>query len=170
VPLSRGGRPGAMSEPGGLSVEDVRRILEVIDASHFGELRIEIGELRIYARKTGEPAALGLDGVAAPDAPAVAKEEPAARAPSADDGRHHVTAPMVGIFYRAPAPGRPPFVEVGDEVGAEDTVCLIEVMKLYNSVVASVAGRVEEVLVEDGAVVAYGQALLAIAPAEADVP
>jgi acetyl-CoA carboxylase biotin carboxyl carrier protein len=169
----------------------VRRILEVIDASRFGELRVEIGDVRIYARKTGEPAALERDGAPASEGPGADVTAPAEQAaspasppdgvtaplgesvcsePPPGDGRHHVTAPMVGIFYRAPAPGRPPFVAVGDAVGAEDTVCLLEVMKLYNSVVAGVAGRVEEVLVEDGAVVAFGQPLLAIAPAEADAP
>ncbi len=78
-----------------------------------------------------------------------------------------VTSPMVGIFYRAPEPGARPFVEVGQAVDAETTVCIIEVMKLMNSIPAAAAGTVTHVLVGDGEPVEYGQVLMVVAPAEA---
>ncbi|MBI2152179.1 MAG: acetyl-CoA carboxylase biotin carboxyl carrier protein, partial [Candidatus Rokubacteria bacterium] len=77
---------------------------------------------------------------------------------------HEVKAPMVGIFYRAPAPGAPPFVEVASLVTENDTVCIIEVMKLMNSIRAGCRGRVVEICVENGAVVEFGQTLMVIEP------
>ena len=73
-------------------------------------------------------------------------------------------SPMVGTFYRAPEPGAAPFVQTGQTVEADSTVCIIEVMKLMNSIPAGAAGLVTQVLVEDGAAVEYGQPLLVIEP------
>jgi acetyl-CoA carboxylase biotin carboxyl carrier protein len=181
-----------VTDPGELSAEDVRRILELVDQSHFGELRLELGDLRIYVRKTGvapgpaaaeaeaAPEAGGAAGAPAeqsgaagappePDAGAAAAPEPAAAAEKAPDGRlRYVTAPMVGTFYRAPAPDQPPFVEPGDSVAAGDAVGIIEVMKLFNSITAGVDGTVAEVLAENGAAVEYGQRLVAIEPADGE--
>jgi acetyl-CoA carboxylase biotin carboxyl carrier protein len=76
-----------------------------------------------------------------------------------------VRAPMVGTFYRAPAPGAPPFVEPGSRVSPDSIVCIIEVMKLLNSISAGVAGVVTHVLVDNAEPVEYGQPLIAIEPA-----
>jgi acetyl-CoA carboxylase biotin carboxyl carrier protein len=149
-----------VSDPGELSAEDVRRILELVDQSHFGELRLEMGDLRIYVRKAGVA-----PGPSAPAPPP--PEEPLAPEPEEPepDGRlTYVTAPMVGTFYRAPAPDQPPFVEPGDTVAAGDAVGIIEVMKLFNSITAGVDGTVAEVLAENGAAVAHGRRLVAIDP------
>ena len=73
-----------------------------------------------------------------------------------------VAAPMLGTFYRTPSPGEKPFVEQGDKVSPDDTVCLVEVMKLFNSVKAGMAGTVEQILVENGTLVEYGQPLILI--------
>jgi len=70
---------------------------------------------------------------------------------------------MLGTFYRAPAPGDPPFVELGKRVRADDTVCLIEVMKLFSSINAGVDGVVMRILVENGTMVEFGQMLIVIA-------
>jgi acetyl-CoA carboxylase biotin carboxyl carrier protein len=153
-----------VSDPGELSAEDVRRILELVDQSHFGELRLEMGDLRIYVRKAGVA-----PGPSAPAPPP--PEEPLAPEPEEPepDGRlTYVTAPMVGTFYRAPAPDQPPFVEPGDTVAAGDAVGIIEVMKLFNSITAGVDGTVAAVLAENGAAVAHGQRLVAIEPAAGD--
>jgi acetyl-CoA carboxylase biotin carboxyl carrier protein len=153
-----------VSDPGELSAEDVRRILELVDQSHFGELRLEMGDLRIYVRKAGVA-----PGPSAPAPPP--PEQPLAPEPEEPepDGRlTYVTAPMVGTFYRAPAPDQPPFVEPGDTVAAGDAVGIIEVMKLFNSITAGVDGTVAEVLAENGAAVAHGQRLVAIEPAAGD--
>ena len=77
-----------------------------------------------------------------------------------------VTAPMVGTFYRASEPGAEPFVKVGSRVQANDTVCIIEVMKLMNALGAEAAGVVVDVLVADGQTVEYGQPLIVIDPTQ----
>ena len=71
---------------------------------------------------------------------------------------------MVGTFYRAPAPDEEPFVEVGDRVTTQQTVCIIEAMKLMNEIESEVSGEVTEILVEDGEPVEYGQTLMRIKP------
>ena len=75
-----------------------------------------------------------------------------------------IYSPMVGTFYRAPAPGASPFVEVGDRIRKGDTVCIIEAMKLMNEIEAEVSGQVMEILVENGSPAEYGQALMRINP------
>jgi acetyl-CoA carboxylase biotin carboxyl carrier protein len=75
-----------------------------------------------------------------------------------------ITSPMVGTFYRAPAPDEPSFVEVGEQISKGDTVCIIEAMKLMNDIEAEVAGEIVEILVENGEPVEYGQALMRVNP------
>ena len=76
-----------------------------------------------------------------------------------------VTSPMVGTFYRAPAPDEAPFVEIGDRISTGDTVCIIEAMKLMNEIEAEASGQVMEILVENGEPVEYGQTLMWVNPA-----
>ncbi|MDR7487669.1 MAG: acetyl-CoA carboxylase biotin carboxyl carrier protein, partial [Armatimonadota bacterium] len=101
-------------------------------------------------------------------------EEPFAPAGPAGEGEDRlaetdhlrpITAPMVGTFYRAPAPDAPPFVNEGDVVQPGQTVCIIEAMKLFNEIQSEVAGRVARILVENGSPVEYGQPLILIEPA-----
>lgn len=73
-----------------------------------------------------------------------------------------ITSPMVGTFYRAPAPEEPPFAEVGDRIGKGDTVCIIEAMKLMNDIDTEVAGEIMEILVENGEPVEFGQVLMRV--------
>jgi acetyl-CoA carboxylase biotin carboxyl carrier protein len=83
------------------------------------------------------------------------------------DGRHPVTAPLVGTLYRAPQPGADPFVKEGDVVDAAQTVAIVEAMKLMNQVPAGVAGRVVEIVAQDGQWVEYEQVLMFIEPQDA---
>ena len=157
-----------------LSYEDVQNILKIIDASSLEELQLEIGDLKLVVRKRG--AAATPDGAAAAPA-SLPADDRAATTPTAPspsglqrrqttpvDGEVILRAPMVGRFYRAPKPGAAPFVEAGTSVGPDDVVCIIEVMKLMNSIPAGRAGRIREILVEDGQVVEYDQPLLVIEP------
>ena len=82
----------------------------------------------------------------------------------AGEGWVAVTAPSVGVFYRRPSPDQAPFVQVGSEVAAKDPVCLIEVMKMFTGVVAPCKGRIADILIEDAAMVEYGQPLMYIEP------
>lgn len=93
-------------------------------------------------------------------APSVASPPP----PSHDPKWVEITSPMVGTFYRSPAPDEPPFVDTGDRIGSGQTVCIIEAMKLMNEIEAEVSGQVMEILVQNGSPVEYGQVLLRIKP------
>ncbi|NYF59692.1 acetyl-CoA carboxylase biotin carboxyl carrier protein [Micromonospora purpureochromogenes] len=99
------------------------------------------------------------------DAPAVAPVAPPSPRPALPAGRIEVRSPMVGTFYRAPEPGAAPFVTVGDLVRPGQVVGIVEAMKLMNEVTAERAGRVAEVLVDDGRPVEYDQPLVALDPA-----
>lgn len=101
----------------------------------------------------------------APNRAAAAPATSTGAAPAARlaEGEHAVTAPFVGVFYRRPSPSEPPFVEVGARVSGADTVCLIETMKVFNSVPAGVDGVVVAIEVPDGELVEYGQLLLRVA-------
>jgi len=161
-----------------LSEEDVQKILRIVDELDYGEIRLEIGDLRIHVQKSGHGAPSPATRPADPPAPSAREPRGGEAAPSraparatggieavAADGRHFVRAPTSGVFYRAPAPGADPFVRVGQTVAPADTVCLLEVMKLCTSVAAGVPGRVAEALAEDGEAVSEGQPLFAIEPA-----
>jgi len=130
-----------------LDDDDVREILRLIDESDVAELRVETDGLSLYVRR----------GEVAPELQAPAAE------PS-NDGLHPIVAPMLGVFYRAPAPGATPFVEVGAKVEATTVVCLIEVMKMMNAVPAGVAGTIVEVCAANAEAVEYGATLFRVEP------
>ena len=138
-----------------LNEDDVREILRLIDESDVAELRIETGELSLHVVREGA-------GEKAAEMPAA---EPADVPSGTGDGLVAVGAPMLGIFYRAPAPGAAPFVDVGATVEAETVVCLIEVMKMMNPVHAGVVGPVAEVCVENAELVEAGAVLFRVRPA-----
>jgi acetyl-CoA carboxylase biotin carboxyl carrier protein len=139
-----------------LSDEDVREILRIIDESDLTELRLETEGFSLHVVKGGRT----LD---APAKPASPDQTPP---PAADsDGRVTIDAPMLGTFYRAEAPGKPPFVEVGGRVEPDTIVCIIEVMKMMNSVPAGVSGTIAEIVPQNAELVEYGQPLFRVTPA-----
>jgi oxaloacetate decarboxylase (Na+ extruding) subunit alpha len=145
--------------------ERIREIVRIVQDSGVGEVTIEDAGLRVTVRRTPET---GEDVVAAPSAPPPApEEETTAAAPPAapfDPGVIRVEAPMVGTFYRASSPGAPPFVEEGDAVGAGQTLCILEAMKLMNEVKAEQEGLVTRIHPENGQPVEYGQLLFELEP------
>jgi acetyl-CoA carboxylase biotin carboxyl carrier protein len=165
-----------------LTYEDVREIIKLVEeADKFVEFRLRYQGFEIELSKTGRP----MSAAAAPSAPAptaapvvvpeaapVPAPAPAAETPAQNAKKqwpeHYVVvrAPMVGTFYCAPEPGAKPFVSVGQSIGAQETVCIIEVMKLMNALSADSAGTVREILVADGDTVEYGQPLVVIEPAK----
>jgi acetyl-CoA carboxylase biotin carboxyl carrier protein len=137
-----------------LSDDDVREILRLIDESEGEELRVETERFSLYVRRGGdEPARI-------PDEPA----SPASHAQRVDTGLHTVASPMLGTFYRAQAPGAAPFVDVGARVEPDTIVCLIEVMKMMNSVPAGVVGTIVEVCAENAELVENGAPLFQVRP------
>jgi acetyl-CoA carboxylase biotin carboxyl carrier protein len=168
-----------------ITFQDVLQLVELIKGSAgFSELRIRSGDIEIDLRRGTSTAPIAADAdapaltaralsppgasavpveVAAAAPASTAKARPATRAASRQ-GANVVTAPMVGTIYRAPEPGARPFVEVGQEVAAGAQLCIIEVMKLMNAVVAERAGTVTDILVRDGEAVEFGQDLFVVAP------
>lgn len=173
-----------------LSFEEVAEILGLLQAVDGADMELQWGDLHLQVSRNGvapgpgRTTAAGAPG-ASPPVPApepVAAPVPATGtvvAPSpavpgagtagdgaADEGAVTVVrAPMVGIFYRSPKPGEPPYVEVGDTVAAGDVVAQIEVMKLFTELTAGIAGRVTGIAAEDAALVEFDQPLLRIEPA-----
>jgi acetyl-CoA carboxylase biotin carboxyl carrier protein len=148
-----------------LTAADVAEILRLVEGSSFDEFSLELDGLKLNFKRSAEglgPSGQSL-GAAPPPAPAAAPVDPPAPATAADPSVHDVHAPMLGTFYRAPKPGEPPYVAVGDVVEKDTIVGIIEVMKLMNTVRAEVRGTVAEILVADGAFVEYGEILLRIA-------
>jgi acetyl-CoA carboxylase biotin carboxyl carrier protein len=166
-----------------LTEDDVLHILKLIDESKFDYFQLEVGELKITVSK-GEPIPLASSSASARVTPSPAsgvsepsKATPAAPAPiaqnpapkldaqaAAAEGLVPITAPLLGTFYVAPEPGAPPFVQVGAAITEDTTVGLIEVMKVFNSVRASVKGTITQVVAQNGQFVEYGQTLFLVKP------
>ena len=139
--------------------ERIREIVRIVQESGVGEVTIEDDDLRVTVRRTDERPELTV-----PAAPlATSEPEPAPVLPSAP-GIVRVESPMVGSFYRAPNPGAPPFVEVGDAVAAGQTLCILEAMKLMNEVKAEIEGIVRGIHVENAQPVEFGQLLFELEP------
>jgi acetyl-CoA carboxylase biotin carboxyl carrier protein len=148
----------------GLTDDDVREILRIIDESRLDELRIDMPDFQLHVRRGAAPppAPAQPPPRAAPQSQPAAAPEPAQPEPAPDpsaNGAATIDAPMLGTFYRASAPGEQPFVEVGSQVDPDTVVCLIEVMKMMNSVKAGVTGTVVEVCADNAEVVEYGEPL-----------
>ena len=151
-----------------VDINQIRELVRVAEESGVGEIVVEEEGARIAVRMPSAMAAAAAPVAAAvPAATAEPVEKPAAAAPAANNhpaSWHCVTAPMVGTFYAAPAPGEPPFVKVGDEVAANQTLCIVEAMKLMNEIGAEEMGTIREVCVEDGTPVEFGTPLFYLEP------
>ena len=165
-----------------VDLEELAAIIEQLDKTEFTDFLYEKGELRLHVRRGGyipdgtvqSPAAVSAPAPAAPAAapaapvPAVVNSaasnghSPAISPDALPAGHILVTAPMLGTYYGAPKPGEPAFVQVGDAVSADAVLCIVEVMKLMNSVTAGAAGEVAAVFVKDGDLVEFEQPLFAI--------
>jgi len=140
--------------------ERIRELVKIVQESGVGEIEIEDEGMRVSVRRADEPA---VASTALPVQASGGVGAATAEAPTAD-GITRVESPMVGVFYRAPTPGAPTFVDVGDAVVPGQTLCLLEAMKLFNELKAEVAGRVRAIHVENAQPVEYGQLLFEIEP------
>jgi len=148
-----------------LTAQDVAEITRLLEESDFLELRLEHEGFKLTLKRAGARGAGSDSATAAPAVTAshAAAALPAAAAPaSADPSLVDITAPLLGIFYRAPRPGAAPYVEVGSVLEADTVIGIIEVMKLMNSVRAEVRGTVIEILAADGSAVEQGQVLMRV--------
>ena len=157
-----------------LSFSDVQNILKIIDeAPHLDEIDLVYGGFRLHVVRNGAGSSKPVTITAARETLAEKSTLSAiapprtgtAAAVDVPEGVVAIRAPMVGTFYRSPAPGEKPYVEEGQRVCSDDTVCLIEVMKLFNSIRAGVDGKIVKIIAENGGLVEYDQPLIFIAPA-----
>lgn len=156
-----------------IDFEFIERLIKALDDSSVDSLEIERGGTKVRLAKTppvsAAPVAMAAAPVAAAPAPAAPAAAPAPSAPSAEPAAPasnliDVTSPMVGTFYRAPAPDAPSYVEVGARIGEGDTLCIIEAMKLMNELESEVSGTIAEICIENAQPVEYGQVLFRVDP------
>ncbi|WP_445612681.1 acetyl-CoA carboxylase biotin carboxyl carrier protein [Geobacillus sp. YF-1] len=176
-----------------MKIQEIRELIRLIDQSSIDEFVYEQGETKVHMKKAAAAVAVTPAVASAPaaqPAPAVTVSAPAAPAPAAipvqapaeapateadqpagsaakqakEGAFHQITSPMVGTFYAAPAPDKPPYVKPGDKVKKDTVVCIIEAMKLFNEIEAEVEGEIVEVLVQNGQLVEYGQPLFLVKP------
>lgn len=160
-------------------IQEIREIIKLVDSSSIDEFVYEVDGAKVKLKKNGvvvtdtvapkkevvapvvqQPAPVATP--VAPATPAKAEEAPAAAPANNDPSLHKIVSPMVGTFYQSPNPDSPAYVKVGDKVGNETIVCIVEAMKLFNEIEAEVQGEIVEVLVKDGELVEYGQPLFLV--------
>lgn len=147
-----------------MDLRKLKTLIELVENSGIAELELTEGEEHVrISRASSVAAPMQHVYAAAPQAaPAPAAAAPAAPAAPAVPEGHVVKSPMVGSFYRSPSPGAKSFVDVGQNVNAGDTLCIIEAMKLLNEIEADKAGVIKAILVENGQAVEFGQPLFII--------
>lgn len=149
-------------------VRRIRRLVELMKEHDLSEIDLREGETRIRLRRgpddvvTMVPQRTVAAPTAAPSTRPAAEGAPAPATSAADEKLAVIKSPMVGTFYVSPNPESPAFVKVGDHVGAESTVCIIEAMKVFNEIPAEVSGKIVARLVENGEPVEFGQPLFKV--------
>ena len=151
-----------------MDLKQIHELIKIVNKSNIGEISIEDKDGKVTIKQKEEPAIT----VAAPQhqvyttapapAPAATSAPAALAAPAKADNLITIKSPMIGTFYRRPSPNSAPFVEVGDAVKPDTDICIVEVMKLLNTIPAGCSGTVSKILVEDGATIEAGQALMVI--------
>ena len=160
-------KPAGDEAVAGFQLHELRRLIRLVQRTGIGELELNSGGRSVRIAASPGNGGSGAQVVAAPHAapPPAAPSPAAAAAPAAPaSNQESIVSPMVGTFYRAPAPDADPFVEVGDVVEVGQTVCIIEAMKLMNEIEAETKGRVAQILVENAQPVEFGQKLFLIDP------
>ncbi|MGQ9556658.1 MAG: acetyl-CoA carboxylase biotin carboxyl carrier protein [Desulfurispora sp.] len=153
-----------------MNLQEVKELINLVHETSISEVKLENNGMKVVIRKSLPAGAESEAGKSVPpvaqpvQAPADSAAAAVDAAPADTSGLVEVQAPMVGTFYRAPAPDAPPFVREGDRVKPGQVLCIVEAMKLMNEITAEVGGRVEKILVENAQPVEYGQVLFLIRP------
>jgi len=153
-----------------LNFDELRQLVAALDQTDVAELTLKSSDFELTLRK---PSGLVAPVAIAPPPAAVAVPQPtpnpvseqpalAPTSPKVDSSLQEITSPMVGTFYRAPAPEEPPFVSEGDRIQSGQTVCIIEAMKLMNELEAEISGEIVEILVDNAEPVEFGQPLMRV--------
>jgi acetyl-CoA carboxylase biotin carboxyl carrier protein len=154
-----------------LSSREIKEILAILEDSGWDEAEVSIGDVTLAVSKGSAGAAplasppLQAPAPAAPAPPGAAPAPAASPAPEPNSGGHLISSPSVGVFWRAPEPGAPPFVEEGTRVEVGQALCIVEIMKLMQQVIADVAGVVTAIHIGNGEQVEFDTPLFSITPA-----
>lgn len=174
---TKSSRAAKATEPS-LNMEELRELAELVDTYGFTDFEFENEAIRVRLSKQAAPAQIvqAVQPLASAPAPSAAPAQtataakpetphPGAKADAeaaADEDLYKIPSPIVGTFYRSPAPDKDPYVQIGSKVSPESVVCIIEAMKLMNEIQAEISGEVVKIYVENGQPVEYGQPLFGI--------
>ncbi|RAR72564.1 acetyl-CoA carboxylase biotin carboxyl carrier protein [Flavobacterium aciduliphilum] len=159
-----------------MDLKEIQNLIKFVSNSGVAEVKLETGDVKITIKTTLESSAPEVTYVQqAPMAQAMpqvvsvpqvaAPAETAPAAPAADNSKYiTVKSPMIGTFYRKPAPDKAPFVEVGSSIGKGDVLCVVEAMKLFNEIEAEISGKIVKILVDDMSPVEFDQPLFLVDP------
>ncbi|RIN15393.1 acetyl-CoA carboxylase biotin carboxyl carrier protein [Staphylococcus warneri] len=155
-----------------MNFKEIKELKEILDQSNLTEINIEDNKGSVVNLKKEKETEIITPQVAQQPAPSVAQPQVAQSAPQVSedtqsqevvtDNYETINAPMVGTFYKSPSPEEGAYVQVGDKVSNDTTVCILEAMKLFNEIQAEISGEIVEILVEDGQMVEYGQPLFKV--------
>lgn len=143
-----------------METKQIREIIEIFEASGLSHMELEEGNLKIRLEKPATPS------MNAPMAQIVHTPMPKEPEPEVEEEKITINSPLVGTFYRAKSPKDQPYVQVGDRVHVGDVICMVEAMKTMNEIQSDKEGIVKEILVENGAMVEYDQALIVLGETE----
>ena len=144
------------------NVKKLRRLIELMKEHDLSEIDLKEADHHVRIKRGGE--VLATHSAPVPQAAARPAAAAGVSQPAADAGMLIIKSPMVGTFYKASGPDAAPFAKVGDRIGPEKTVCIVEAMKVFNEIPAGVSGQVVAILVENGAPVEFGQPLIKVDP------
>ena len=159
-----------------MDLKEIQNLIKFVSNSGVAEVKLETGEIKITIRTTLEgnspdityvqqaPVQQAMPQIAAPQP--VPQEVAAVATPSSDENSKYITikSPMIGTFYRKPAPDKPVFVEVGTSISKGDVLCVVEAMKLFNEIEAEISGKIVKILVDDMSPVEFDQPLFLVDP------
>ena len=153
------------------NINEINDLINAVNHSNVNELKLEKGDFKITIRQGAEvsnvkptyaPAPVASAATPVATAPAPVAAPAAAAAESSAENLHTIKSPMIGTFYRSAGPGKPLFVNVGDDIKTGDVLCIVEAMKLFNEIESEVSGKIVKVLVDDNSPVEYDQPLFLV--------
>jgi acetyl-CoA carboxylase biotin carboxyl carrier protein len=149
-----------------MDLKEIQNLIKFVSNSGVAEVKLETGDIKITIKTTVEGNSHEVTYVQQAVAPVTPIAPATPSAPAADDNSKYVTikSPMIGTFYRKPAPDKPVFVEVGGTINKGDVLCVVEAMKLFNEIEAEISGKIVKILVDDMSPVEFDQPLFLVDP------
>lgn len=151
-----------------IDYKEILKLIDLLEERNLSAFELEIEGFKIKISR-GQPPTIVSESPASPSPPTEFESNPATDVPESTESKndlHYISSPMVGTFYRAPDPSSPPFIEIGEPVQKNQTLCIIEAMKLMNEIESDIDGVLEDIYVQNGKPVEYGKKLFAIKPEE----